>query len=79
MKKVTEQELQTLRELNQSIAHLEGQIVQFSLKEKLAIDQILAKASALNSLNVELEGKYGKGHVNIETGEYVNTQDSSRE
>ena len=77
MNKLTNQELETLRELNQSIAELKGAISDYEIKKHYAMQRIMGEASKLNALNDELESKYGRININIETGEYTDQEDSS--
>ena len=77
MNTITKKELQTLRELNQSVAELKGSISDYEIKKYYATQRIMAEASKLNAFNDELEDKYGFININIETGEYTNQEDIS--
>lgn len=78
MEKLTEQELNSLRELNKSIVDLKNLISDYEIKKHYAISQIMQQGAALSALHEQLTEKYGDVEFNIETGEYVNTKDSSR-
>jgi len=77
MKKITTEELQTLRELNKSVSELKGAISDYEIKKYYAIQRIMNEASRLNSFTEEMEAKYGPIDVNIETGEYASQENSS--
>ena len=79
MEKLTEQELNSLRELNKSIVELKNLIADYEIKKYYATNQIMQQASALSALHEQIKEKYGDVEFNIETGEYVNKEDSSRE
>ena len=76
MNKLTTEELQTLRELNQSVSELKGAISDYEIKKYYAIQRIMNEASRLNSFNEEIEAKYGPININIETGEYASQENS---
>jgi hypothetical protein len=78
MEKLTEQELNSLRELNKSIVDLKNLIADYEIKKHYATSQIMQQGAALSTMHDQLTEKYGDVEFNIETGEYVNTQDSSR-
>ncbi len=79
MNTITQEELQSLRELNKSVSELKGMIADYDIKKHYALDKILRHAGELNSLYCSMEEKYGKIEINLETGEYVNQEDISRE
>lgn len=79
MEKLTEQELSSLRDLNKSVVDLKNLISDYEIKKHYAINQIIQKASALSAVHDQIKEKYGEIDFNIETGEYVNKEDSSRE
>ena len=79
MKKLTEQELNSVRELNKSIVELKNLIADYEIKKYYATNQIMQQATALSALHEQIKEKYGDVEFNIETGEYVNKEDSSRE
>ena len=79
MEKLTEQELNSLRELNKSIVELKNLIADYEIKKYYATNQIMQQASALSAVHEQIKEKYGDVEFNIETGEYVNKEDSSRE
>lgn len=79
MEKLTEQELNSVRELNQSIVDLKNLIADYEIKKYYATNQIMQQATALSAVHEQIKEKYGDVEFNIETGEYVNKEDSSRE
>jgi hypothetical protein len=79
MEKLTEQELNSVRELNQSIVELKNLIADYEIKKYYATNQIMQQAAALSAIHEQIREKYGDVDFNIETGEYVNKEDSSRE
>ena len=79
MEKLTEQELNSIRELNQSIVELKNLIADYEIKKYYATNQIMQQAAALSAIREQIKEKYGDVDFNIETGEYVNKKDSSRE
>lgn len=79
MNTITQEELQSLRELNKSVSELKGMIADYDIKKHYALDKVFIQAKELNSLYSSMEEKYGKIEINIETGEYVNQEDLSRE
>jgi hypothetical protein len=79
MEKLTEQELNSIRELNKSIVELKNLIADYEIKKYYATNQIMQQASALSAAHEQIKEKYGDVDFNIETGEYVNKEDSSRE
>ena len=79
MEKLTEQELNSVWELNKSIVDLKYLIADYEIKKYYATNQIMQQASALSAVHEQIKEKYGDVEFNIETGEYVNKEDSSRE
>ena len=79
MEKLTEQELNSVRELNKSIVELKNLIADYEIKKYYATNQIMQQATALSAVHEQIKEKYGDVEFNIETGEYVNKEDSSRE
>jgi hypothetical protein len=79
MEKLTEQELNSIRELNQSIVELKNLIADYEIKKYYATNQIMQQAAALSAIHEQIREKYGDVDFNIETGEYVDKKDSSRE
>lgn len=79
MKKLTEQELNSLRELNKSIVELKNLIADYEIKKYYATNQIMQQAAALSAIHDQIKESYGDVDFNIETGEYVNKEDSGRE
>jgi hypothetical protein len=79
MNTITQEELQSLRDLNQSVSNLKTMIADYDIKKHYALDKILRHANELNSLYASMEEKYGKIEINLETGEYVNQEDINRE
>lgn len=77
MKKITEEELMSIRQLNQSVVDLKNSIADYEIKKHYAMQQIMHRAAELNKLNEEIESKYGSININLETGEYDNQEDIS--
>jgi hypothetical protein len=78
IKKLTPEELQTIKTLNND---RDGLITNFGILEydiqtlELQKEQLIEKLQQLNTLSeklgVELQNKYGDGNVNIDTGEFI--------
>ena len=77
MSNITKKELETLRTLNQSIASEKNQISDNFIRAIAAYQRVMSAAGELNKFNTEIEEKYGQVDIDIETGEYVVTEDSS--
>ena len=77
MSNITKKELETLRTLNQSIAGEKNQISDNFIRAIAAYQRVMSAAGELNKFNTEIEEKYGQVDIDIETGEYVVTEDSS--
>ena len=77
MNKLTDAELSSIRQLNQSIVDLKNSISDYEIKKYYAMQQIMQRASELNKLNDEIESKYGSININLETGEYGHQEDIS--
>ena len=54
MEKLTEQELNSVRELNKSIVDLNNLIADYEIKKYYATNQIMQQASALSALHEEI-------------------------
>jgi len=77
MSNITKKELETLRTLNQSIAGEKNQISDNFIRAIAAYQRVMSAAGELNKFNTGIEEKYGQVDIDIETGEYVVTEDSS--
>ena len=77
MSNITKKELETLRTLNQSIASEKNQISDNFIRAIAAYQRVMSAAGDLTKFNAEIEEKYGQVDIDIETGEYVVTEDSS--
>jgi hypothetical protein len=77
MSNITKKELETLRTLNQSIASEKNQISDNFIRAIASYQRVMSAAGDLTKFNAEIEEKYGQVDIDIETGEYVVTKDSS--
>jgi hypothetical protein len=77
MSNITKKELETLRTLNQSIASEKNQISDNFIRASASYQRVMSAAGDLTKFNAEIEEKYGQVDIDIETGEYVVTKDSS--
>ena len=77
MKKIEEQELQTLRELNKSFVELRTKLADLEIanrniqsQKNLVFSDMDKLSSEFKTIESELLEKYGNVKVNLETGEY---------
>lgn len=82
MKKIEEQELQTLRELNKSFVELRTKLADLEIasrniqsQKNLVFSDMDKLSSEFKTIESELLEKYGNVKVNLETGEITDDKD----
>ena len=68
VKKVTEEELKSVQEKVNAINQVQMQIGGLEVQKNIALDTIKASQMDLQTIQKELEDKYGKVTVNLQTG-----------
>lgn len=79
MKKLEEKELKQLVEVINNINSLQGQIGGFEAEKYKLLHALTSATTDLSKLQQELEQKYGKVSINIQTGEISEADESNQE
>lgn len=72
--KLSEKELQKLKELQTKGNELIFSLGQIEAQKASVFNQIQEVQEEQNKLGKELQGKYGDGNINLETGEFTKTE-----
>jgi hypothetical protein len=60
------------------MADLKKEIADYEIKKHNAVNMVMSIGHDLNDLNSEMEQKYGKIKINLETGEYADSENIDR-